>query len=52
MLRLLQGDVYDDEQPAVLARMRKIVTMVERDKRHGLHKFLGDLTGDAFKPAF
>ena len=52
VLRLLQGDVYDDDEPAVLARMRKIVTTVEQDENHGLHKFLGELTGDAFRPAF
>ena len=52
VLRLLQGDVYDDDEPAVLARMRKIVTTVEQDEKHGLHKLLGELTGDAFRPAF
>jgi FADH2 O2-dependent halogenase len=52
VLRLLQGDVYEEDEPEVLARMRKIVTAVEEDENHGLHKFLGDLTGDAFRPAF
>jgi FADH2 O2-dependent halogenase len=52
VLSLLQGDVYGEEKPEVLAKMRKIVTTVEQDERHGLHRFLGDLTGDAFRPAF
>jgi FADH2 O2-dependent halogenase len=52
VLRLLQGDVYDDDEPKVLAKMRTIVAAVEQDEKHGLHKFLGDLTGDAFRPEF
>jgi FADH2 O2-dependent halogenase len=52
VLRLLQGDVYDEGEPEVLGKMRKIVSIVENDEKHGLHKFLGDLTGDAFRPAY
>lgn len=52
VLKLLQGDVYDEEEPAVLTRMREIVSMVENDSGHIWHAVLNDLTNDAFKPAF
>jgi len=51
MLKLLQGDVYDDEQPAVIERMREIVTAVEENPKHPWHRLLGDLTADAFVDA-
>jgi FADH2 O2-dependent halogenase len=52
VLKLLQGDVYDEEEPAVLAKMRQTVTEVEQNERHPWHKLLGDLTQDAFRPQF
>jgi len=52
VLKLLQGDVYDEEEPAVLTRMREIVAGVEQNPGHPLHKVLGDLTANAFRPAF
>lgn len=52
ILKLLQGDVYDEEEPEVLQKMRAIVTQVENDPRHIWHKHLGELTADAFKPTF
>jgi FADH2 O2-dependent halogenase len=51
VLKLLQGDVYEDAEPPVLTRMRNIVQQVERDPNHALHGFLGDLTSDAFVEA-
>jgi len=51
VLKLLQGDVYDDAEPPVLTRMRNIVQQVEKDPNHALHGFLGDLTADAFVEA-
>jgi len=51
VLKLLQGDVYDDAEPAVLTRMRNIVRQVEQNPEHALHAFLGDLTADAFVEA-
>jgi FADH2 O2-dependent halogenase len=51
VLKLLQGDVYDEDEPSVLARMRDIVSTVERNPKHLLHKFLGDLTANAFVEA-
>jgi flavin-dependent dehydrogenase len=51
VLKLLQGDVYDEEEPAVLTRMREIVTEVENNPRHVWHDALGDLTANAFVKA-
>lgn len=52
VLKLLQGDVYDEDEPEVLTRMRGIVSAVEKNEMHPWHKLLGDLTNDAFKPTF
>jgi flavin-dependent dehydrogenase len=52
VLKLLQGDVYDEERPEVLSRMQKMVADVERNEKHPWHKLLGDLTSNAFSPAF
>lgn len=52
ILKLLQGDVYDEEEPPVLAEMRKIVEEVESNPKHVWHKLLNDLTNSAFEPAF
>jgi FADH2 O2-dependent halogenase len=53
VLKLLQGDVYDEEEPEVLTLMREKVAAVERNDRHPWHKLLGDLTADVFvKAAF
>jgi FADH2 O2-dependent halogenase len=52
VLKLLQGDVYDEDEPPVLKRMRDIVGVVEKNENHVWHKLLGDLTADAFKPGF
>jgi hypothetical protein len=53
VLKLLQGDVYDEEEPEVLTLMREKVAAVERNDRHRWHKLLGDLTADVFvKAAF
>jgi flavin-dependent dehydrogenase len=52
VLKLLQGDVYDDDQPPVLAKMKEMVSKVERNPQHILHDALGDLTSHAFEPSF
>lgn len=52
VLKLLQGDVYDDEAPPVLAKMQKMVSDVEQNEKHPWHRMLGDLTSDAFRPQF
>lgn len=52
VLKLLQGDVYDEEQPEVLGIMKRIVKEVEGDPDHLWHGALGTLTADAFAPLF
>jgi flavin-dependent dehydrogenase len=52
VLKLLQGDVYDEEQPAVLDKMRQKVAEVEQNPNHPWHKMLGDLTANNFRPEF
>jgi 1H-pyrrole-2-carbonyl-[peptidyl-carrier protein] chlorinase len=52
VLKLLQGDVYDEDEPPVLARMKAIVSEVERNPKHLWHDLLNDLTSNAFAPAF
>src|SRR5271157_2120427 len=49
VLKLLQGDVYDDAEPPVLEKMKSMVSQVEQNPKHPWHKLLGDMTVDAFK---
>jgi 1H-pyrrole-2-carbonyl-[peptidyl-carrier protein] chlorinase len=51
VLKLLQGDLYDEEEPPVLAKMRQTVTAVEGNCEHPWHALLGDLTANAFTNA-
>jgi 1H-pyrrole-2-carbonyl-[peptidyl-carrier protein] chlorinase len=51
VLQLLQGDVYDEEEPEVLGRMRDIVNQVESNPGHIWHGLLGELTANAFVEA-
>jgi FADH2 O2-dependent halogenase len=48
VLKLLQGDVYDDAKPPVLEKMRSMVSAVEQNPNHVWHNLLGDLTSDVF----
>ena len=52
VLKLLQGDVYDADEPEVLTKMRRMVSTVEESPAHPWHKLLNDLTHDAFRPTF
>jgi FADH2 O2-dependent halogenase len=52
VLKLLQGDVYDEAQPPVLEKMRAMVAQVERNPKHVWHNLLNDLTAKAYQPAF
>jgi FADH2 O2-dependent halogenase len=52
VLKLLQGDVYDEEEPKALREMREIVTAVENDPRHLWHPYLGTLRAPSAAPAF
>lgn len=46
ILRLLQGDVYDDDKPAVLQKMRNLIATVEKNPNHLWHPLLGKLRSD------
>jgi flavin-dependent dehydrogenase len=52
VLKLLQGDVYDDEEPKALREMREIVTVVENDPDHLWAPYLGTLRAPSAAPAF
>ncbi|MDQ3697405.1 MAG: tryptophan 7-halogenase [Gemmatimonadota bacterium] len=52
VLKLLQGDVYEAKEPAVLGKMREMVSSVEQNPRHPWHRLLNDLTANAFAPQF
>jgi hypothetical protein len=44
--------MYDEEKPAVLAEMRKIVTQVEQRPNHPWHTLLGNLTSESVRAAY
>ncbi len=52
VVKLLQGDVYDDPDPKVLRTMKEIVSKVEKNENHIWHGYLGELTSHAFSPIF
>jgi len=52
VLKLLQGDVYDEDEPEVLKLMKQRVSEVEQNPNHLWHRYLGELTASAFKPDF
>jgi FADH2 O2-dependent halogenase len=49
LLKLLQGDVYDAEPPAVLQAMREKIRHVEQHPEHMWHGLLDELTADALR---
>jgi FADH2 O2-dependent halogenase len=52
VLKMLQGDVYDGEEPKALAAMREVVTAVEADPDHLWHPYLGSLRAPTSAPSF
>ena len=52
VLKLLQGDLYDEDEPAVLQAMRNIVEEVEADEYHPWHPLLGSLKTEVLSAAF
>ncbi len=52
VLKLLQGDMYDEDRPKVLMEMARVVADVEKRPSHPWHKYLGELTGDVFRPLY
>ncbi len=51
VLKLLQGDVYEEGELPVLTEMRAKVREVEQNPKHMWHGVLGDLTANAFREA-
>jgi 1H-pyrrole-2-carbonyl-[peptidyl-carrier protein] chlorinase len=52
VLKMLQGDVYDSEEPAALVKMREITREVEQNPDHLWHKHLGTLRAPSQAPMF
>ena len=52
VLKMLQGDVYDDVEPVALTKMREITRQVEQRPDHLWHKHLGALRAPAQAPLF
>ncbi|MGW8701869.1 tryptophan 7-halogenase [Streptomyces lavenduligriseus] len=52
VLKMLQGDFYDGEEPKALKAMRDLVTKVENDPEHLWHPYLGTLRAPSAAPTF
>ena len=52
VLKLLQGDLYEEETPKVLKIMKETVADVERRPNHPWHALLGDLTVESPRATF
>jgi flavin-dependent dehydrogenase len=52
VLKMLQGDVYDGEEPKALTAMREVVAAVENDPEHLWHPYLGSLRAPTSAPSF
>jgi flavin-dependent dehydrogenase len=52
VIRLLQGDLYDEQEPEVLRIMRETVTAVENNPEHLWHPYLGSLRAPSAAPTF
>lgn len=52
VLKMLQGDVYDGEEPKALQAMRDVLASVEKDPEHPWHPFLGTLRAPMMSPQF
>ncbi|MGH3737547.1 MAG: NAD(P)/FAD-dependent oxidoreductase [Micromonosporaceae bacterium] len=47
LIKLLQGDLYDDDAPPALVAMRRVVNEVEHNPDHIWHPYLGSLKTSA-----
>jgi flavin-dependent dehydrogenase len=52
VLKMLQGDVYDGQEPKALVAMREVVAEVENDPDHLWHPYLGTLRAPTLDPVF
>ncbi|BCB82704.1 NAD(P)/FAD-dependent oxidoreductase [Phytohabitans suffuscus] len=51
VLKLLQGDVYDEDEPTTLNAMKEMVKAVEDDPEHLWHRYLGTLRAPMVAPS-
>lgn len=49
VLEFLQGEVYDEDNPALLQAMRTFVEEVRKNPKHPVYPYLGSLTADTLK---
>ncbi|MFD9698246.1 NAD(P)/FAD-dependent oxidoreductase [Lentzea sp. NPDC059081] len=52
VLKMLQGDVYDGEEPKALVAMKEVVAAVEANPDHLWHPYLGTLRAPTSAPSF
>ncbi|MFC3891209.1 NAD(P)/FAD-dependent oxidoreductase [Lentzea rhizosphaerae] len=52
VLKMLQGDVYDGEEPKALKAMKEVVAAVEANPDHLWHPYLGTLRAPTSAPGF
>ncbi len=52
VLKLLQGDVYDEDEPEVIGIMRETIKEVESNPKHMWHGLLGSLDATGVKPLY
>lgn len=50
VLKMLQGDFYDGEEPAALIAMREVLKIIENDPSHLWHPYLGTLRAPSAAP--
>jgi FADH2 O2-dependent halogenase len=52
VIRMLQGDVYDTDEPGALTAMKEYVAAVEADPTHLWHGYLGNLKSTSVAATF
>jgi FADH2 O2-dependent halogenase len=52
VLKLLQGDLYDEDEPSALVAMRQVAKEVEANPDHLWHRHLGALVSPSVAPSF
>jgi FADH2 O2-dependent halogenase len=52
VLKMLQGNMYEDAEPPALVEMRNIIRIVEDDPGHLWHPYLGELSAPTVAPIF
>jgi 1H-pyrrole-2-carbonyl-[peptidyl-carrier protein] chlorinase len=52
VLKMLQGNMYDEAEPKALIEMRQVINAVENDPEHLWHPYLGELSAPTQAPIF